>query len=245
MKPIVLLAAGALALMALGKKGSTSQSNGGGNGGGGGGGGGGNGDGNGDGGSTGNGDLDLGNYLSEPGAPVPGTFYPVSAVDVAGGIRGIASQAIFGTRTMTAAATTTYAVCINDSDWNGWLYGEGSDAMWAASGVSATMALQPINADALFAIRNRYWPVPYGAVLTALAAGTVAPPQPTGKYGLLWLPPAELTTNPEFPGQAGTIECPIGTWAGGRSTKDPPTVVLNELTGPSPDWMPSTGGPSL
>lgn len=234
MNPIVLLGFGALALMAFGKKGSGSSQAAGGNGNGGGGNGGGNGGG-GNGGSTGNGALDLGSYLSERGAPVPGTFYPVSAVDVERGIRGIASQAIFGTRTMSAAATNTYAVCVNDSDWNGWLYGQESDAMWAASGVEATLALQPINPDALFAVTSRHWPVPYGAVMAALATGTVDPPKPSGEYGLLWLPPAELTTNPDFPGQAGTVECPVGTWDGGRSTAEPPTSILKELTGNRPD----------
>lgn len=236
MNPIVLLAVGGLALMALGKKGSTAESttNGGG-------------DANGNGGTTGNGkgttgDLDLGNYLSLRGMPVPGTFYPVSAVDVEGGIRGIASQAIFGTRTMSAAATNTYAQCINDSDWNGWLYGEESEAQWAASGVEALLALQPINADALFAIRKRNWPVPHGHVMAALATGTAQPPTPSGEYGLLWLPPSELTTNPDFPGQAGTVECPVGQWGDGRSTKDPPPAILNHLTGTRPDWAPRVGG---
>ena len=234
MNPIVLLGVGALALMAFGKKGGTSKTTTNGNGADGNGGTTGNGNGNG----NGNGALlDLGNYLSLPGKPVPGTLYPVSAVDVERGILGIASQAIWGTRTMTAAGATDYAQCINDSDWNGWLYGEEAPG----GGVYATLALHPINADALFAVRHHKWPVPYGHVMAALATGTAEPPTPSGKYGLLWLPPAELTSNPDFPGQAGTVECPVGTWDGGRSTKDPPSTILRQLGGARPDWMPGAG----
>ncbi len=247
MNPLVLLALGGVALVALGrKKTTTANGNGGGNGGG-------NGTGPGSGNGTGPGGWPggmapgpMGLPLSPLGQPQPGTFYQVSGADseVNGNpIEAIASMAIFGSPTMTSADTRTYWKCINASPWNAYYYGVESNAPGAVEGVSADLALEQVNYDAVAALSGGRWPElaegGNGGTVMGIHPGMgAAPGSPSlrNNFGLLWLPPAHRVVNPDFPGKYLPLVCPAGEWGGGISTLFPPPAILNSLVGTVPEW---------
>jgi hypothetical protein len=192
---------------------------------------------------------DLLAYFSEPGDPKAGTFYPVSTADLLDEnnepypdpIKAIANQMLFGQRQYTAGASHKYAKCINDSDWNGWLYGEESNQSTAADGVYASKAFDYINDDALADIVIRkVWPK-VGERGQQIMDGQIKQGAAGDSLGLLWLPPADIIQ----PNGLLQVECPVGEWTGGNSTTNPPDAILRTLSGTAPDWRPTTPGGGL
>jgi hypothetical protein len=239
--PIVLLALGGVALMALRKKGGASG-NGGTNGGTNGGGT--------NGGTTNGGGTNGGTVVEFPqsplGQPKPGTFYQVSGADIETNgdpLEGIASMAIFGSPTVTSSKTRGYWKCINASPWNLHYYGVESDSPGAVDGFSADLALEQVNYDAALALSNGRWPARAasgGGGLSMAGMGAAATsPTLRSNFGLLWLPPVTGVVQ-----GSGPFNCLAGEWPGGISTLVPPANLLRILTGTHPAWWtpPPPGG---
>lgn len=257
MNPLVLLALGLGAAMVLGRKRGNGA---------------GNGDGNGNGAGNGDGtpdtddlpdpDTDTGPgagtqvppellaYFSDPGDPRSGTFYPVTRVDIIDPegepypdpIKGIANQVLFGQRVYAAGTAVTFGRCINGAPWNVWLFDDEKDSslQTADDGAYAAKAFDPINADAIADMFQYHrWPR-VAERGTTIEDGKMKPGAAGSLLGLLWLPPSEVH-RPDI--GMSTLKCPVGQWAEGGSTKNPPESILKTLTGPRPDWRPAPPRP--
>lgn len=220
MNPLVLLGLGLAVAMAAGKKR------------------GGNGNGNGAPDGNGNGDQTTADGddddeaaialpLSEPGKPRPGTFYPITAVDLEANrdpVEALASLTLFGVPTMVSALVRDYAECQNRSDWNRYYFGRPSDAPVAVDGMSTDLAFQTSHVDMQVFLENGRWPY------RAQGQGPIIPPTQRRHYGLYWLP--ALQGAGRFAGvEAGPTQiiCPeVGL--------NPPQSVLDQLAGVAPPW---------
>lgn len=233
MNPIVLVGLGLLAAVALGKRRTSAGGDQSGNGGTTGNGGGGNGGttGNGSGGNGGTG-VQLVVPLSQPGAPMPGTFYPVSSADLEVNrelIDAVASMALFDTPTMVAQQVAAYAKCINRSDWNRYYYGVADTGNTVVDGMSASLAFDKQNPDALKALEGGRWPTKY------MAFGPTIPPSQRNKFGLLWLPSIQESVT------ARGMGVPPDQIVCSPSGLNPPSSLLSKLSGTAPPWAQQGG----
>lgn len=176
----------------------------------------------------------LPDFLSQPGDPKPGTFYPISKDETLGNIARKALNSVvsksgqdeaYGGDGKGGSRRIEYIHCIaSGPQWNVPVYGttdtsSGHPAHYQINGIGLRRAFNPWHEDAKAAIIQKRFPA-RGVTPSGQKIGGVG-----SSYALIWLPPID----PAALGEFGVVTCAHAPWSDGSSSIDPPPEILSQL----------------